>query len=92
MQHLDLALEVFPCPDVLSEPGQQSRGSGADFVISMLTEALREISSEQVILGPSPPKFGSSQLPFTEHQGIYARLEVYSLSCCSAALLSIHPS
>ena len=49
MQSLDLALEVFPNPEA-PEEGPHIPGSGADFVLSMISEALKTIKSEQSLL------------------------------------------
>ena len=49
MQSLDLALEVFPNPEA-PEEDRHSPGTGADFVLSMISEALKSIKSEQSLL------------------------------------------
>ena len=49
VQSLDLALEVFPNPES-PEEGSHTPGSGADFVLSMITEALKIIKSEESLL------------------------------------------
>lgn len=49
MQSLDLALEVFPAPDA-GESGKHTPGEGADFVVSMITEAMKSIKAERSLL------------------------------------------
>lgn len=49
LQHLDLALEVFPSPDVHPEANHHS-GEGADFVMSMIVEALKGLKAEGSLL------------------------------------------
>lgn len=49
MQHLDLALEVFPSPDVPPD-SPHTPGEGADFVVSMIVEGLKGIKAEDSLL------------------------------------------
>lgn len=44
-----MAVEVFPNPES-TEDSANSPGSGADFVISMISEALKGMKSEQSLL------------------------------------------